>query len=322
MSDLRLAVIGAGFIADLHVRAARECEGVDVVGVASHHLERAQAFAERHGIPRATTDWTSLAGDAGVDAVVICTPNALHAPQAIAALRAGKAVLVEKPMALTVAEGEAMVRAAEAAGVPLLVGHMWRYRDEVRELRAGIARGELGRVVRTHGYGVHSGWGPAGWFTDRALAGGGALIDMGVHAIDTGRFLLGDPEPVRVRASLGTAYGSYDVDDDGILLIDWADGARSVVEFGWWAPHAGGLEAETEVHGTGGYARIWPLTPTEPYEHCSLPMFAAQMADFVGRARRDPDHVPPAGAASAEGGLAVLRIVEAAYADAVLPLPR
>ena len=75
---------------------------------------------------------------------------------------------------------------------------MWRYHPDVIALRDRIAAGEFGRIVRTHGWGVHAGWGPSGWFTDPALAGGGALIDMGIHAIDTARFLLGDPDPVRV----------------------------------------------------------------------------------------------------------------------------
>ena len=125
-------------------------------------------------------------------------------------------------------------------------------------MRDAIVAGELGRVVRTHGYGVHADWGPSGWFTDPALAGGGALVDMGIHAIDTARFLLGEPEALRVRASITTAHGSYAVDDDGLVLIEWEGGARSVVESGWWQPHLGGHEADTEVYGSAGYRRIWP----------------------------------------------------------------
>ena len=81
---------------------------------------------------------------------------------------------------------------------------------------------------------------------------------MGVHAIDTGRFVLGDPLPERVCAAIGTRYGSYDVDDDAILLVGWSNGTNSVIESGWWHPHTEGMEADTEVYGTKGYARIFP----------------------------------------------------------------
>ena len=81
-----------------------------------------------------------------------------------------------------------------------MVAHCWRFHDDVRALRRRIEAGELGEIVKTRGYGVHAGWGPSGWFTDPQLAGGGALVDMGVHAIDTARYLLGDPRPARVCA--------------------------------------------------------------------------------------------------------------------------
>ena len=188
-------------------------------------------------------------------------------------------------MALSVAECDVMIEASRASGAALMVAHCWRFRDEVVALRGRIAAGELGEVVKTRGYGVHAGWGPSGWFTEPALAGGGALVDMGVHAIDTARFLLGDPQPGRVCAVVGTRYAEdrYTVDDDGILLIRWSNGTNSVVESGWWQPHLGGLEADTEVYGTRGYARIWPPEPpSQEYEHCTQPMYTAQIAEFLG----------------------------------------
>jgi predicted dehydrogenase len=283
-----------------------------VVAVANHREETARAFAERHAIPRVTTDWESLATDPGVDAVIVGTPNALHAPQAIAALSAGKHVLVEKPMATSVAECDAMIATSKGAGAVLMVAHCWRFQSDVRAMRDRITDGELGEIVKTRGYGVHAGWGPSGWFVDRSLAGGGALPDMGVHAIDTARFLLGDPDPTRVCATIGTRYGDYDVDDDGILLISWSQGTNSIVESGWWQPHKEGLEAETEVYGTGGYARIFPREePSEDYEHCTQPMYTAQMLAFLGgiEAGRAPR---PTG----EDGRVVIEIVEQAYDSA------
>src|SRR5439155_3472803 len=127
------------------------------------------------------------------------------------ALRAGKHVLVEKPMARTVLEADAMIEAARVGHVALMVAHCWRFREEVRALRRRVADGEFGEVVKTRAYGAHEGWGPSGWFTDPQLAGGGALLDMGVHAIDTTRFLLGDPVPTGVQAVVGTRYGDYAV---------------------------------------------------------------------------------------------------------------
>jgi predicted dehydrogenase len=308
---VRVALFGCGWIQDFHARAVRACGG-EVVAVANHREESALAFAERHGIARVTTDWEALASASDVDAGVVATPNALHAPQSIALLEAGKHVMVEKPMALTVAECDAMVAASHASGASLMVAHCWRFHDDVRAMRDRIASGELGDVVKTRGYGVHAGWGPSGWFAQRALAGGGALPDMGVHAIDTARFLLGDPEPDRVCATIGTRYGDYDVDDDGILLISWSNGTNSIVESGWWHPHKEGLEAETEVYGTGGYARIFPREePSEDYEHCTQPMYTAQMREFLGAIA---DGRPPR--PSGQDGRVVMRIVEEAYASA------
>ena len=195
-----------------------------------------------------------------------------------------------------------------------MVAHCWRFHPDVRRLKERIDRGELGEIVKTRGYGVHAGWGPEGWFTDPGLAGGGALMDMGVHAIDTARFLLGDPSPARVQAVIGTRYadGRYAVDDDAVVLVTWSNGTNTVIESGWWQPHLAGLEADTEVYGTAGYARVWDFTEGPPgYEHCAQPMYSAQMAEFL-EAIRDGREPRPNG----EDGAAVMRVVEDAYRSA------
>jgi predicted dehydrogenase len=307
----RFGLFGCGWVQDFHARGVLEC-GSELVAVANHREESARAFAERHGIQRVTTDWEALARDPAIDAGIVATPNSLHAPQTIALLEAGKHALVEKPMAMSVVECDAMVEAAGAGDAFLMVAHCWRFRREVIALRDRIAAGELGEIVKTRGYGVHANWGPSGWFTQRELAGGGALVDMGVHAIDTARFLLGDPDLERVRAVLGTRYGTYDVDDDGILLIEWSNGTNSLVESGWWHPHREGLEADTEVYGTGGYARIFPREePSEDYEHCTQPMYTAQIREFLG-AIADGRQPRPSG----DDGRIVMHVVEEAVRSA------
>ncbi len=310
-----VALFGCGWIQDFHARGVLE-HGDTLVAVANHREETARVFAERYDIPRVTTDWLALAADPEVEAAIVSTPNALHAPQSIALLRNGKHVMVEKPMATSVAECDQMIEASRESGASLMVAHCWRFRDEVIAMRDRIAAGELGEVVKTRGYGVHAGWGPSGWFTDRALAGGGALVDMGVHAIDTARFLLGDPSPGRVCATIGSRYaeGRYTVDDDGIVLITWDNGTNSIVESGWWQPHMGGLEADTEVYGTKGYARIWPDEPAAAdYEHCTQPMYSAQVAEFL-----DAIHEGRRPRPSGEDGRVVMQVAEDAYRSAGL----
>ena len=310
----RIALVGYGFIAGLHADAiALLGDDVELVAVAGHRADRVAAFARERNIEQWSTDWRDICARPDVDLVIVATPNSLHFEQTMTCLELGKHVLVEKPMATTVVDARTMVHAARAAGRVLAVGHMWRHHPDVIALRERIQQGDFGQLVRTHGWGVHAGWGPSGWFVDPVLAGGGALIDMGIHAIDTARFLIGDPTPVRVEASIGYgAHGDHTVDDDGVVIVEWDNGIRSLVEFGWWQPELGGLEADTKVLGTAGSGRVWDmaLPPAPDYVHCHPSMYATQLADVLDACHSGRDPL-----ASAEVGLTALSIVELAYAS-------
>lgn len=310
---VKFALTGYGWAARMHADAIVRA-GHEVVAVSGPKEDRCRAFAEAHGCRVWSVNTAEMLADAGADALVVCSPNAIHHGDALAAIDAGVHVLVEKPVTVTLEECDEIASRAALRGVTVGVGHMWRHREEVIELRDRIAAGEFGRIVRTHGWGVHAKWGPSGWFTDPVLAGGGALIDMGIHAIDTARFLLGDPAPVRVTASIGVgAFSDSPVDDDGVVVIEWDTGVRSVIEFGWWQPVLGGLEADTRVLGTTGSDQIWPdfASYGSDYRHCSVEMYAEQITDFVDACRTGRE---PLGSLAV--GRTALAIVRDAYDSA------
>ena len=326
---LRLATAGVGYIARLHALSLRECPGAELTAVVNHRPESAAQFAAEFGAQLTYGSVAELLRAGQVDALLVNTPNYLHAAETIAALEAGVHVMVEKPMAMNAAEAQAMVAAAQASGAQLMVAHCWRFEQEANWLRAQVEAGRLGRILHTKSYGVHVAWGPSGWFTQKKLAGGGAMADMGIHAIDTTRYLLGDPRPLSVYAHIDTCYGEYDVDDTGVLTINWEGGATSYIESGWWQPHSDGACAGTQLYGTGGFGQIYPtyldlmqLHPTQrQHVDSGFPaqaqygapqaMYTAQLNHFLSCIRSGQTPL-----ASGQVGLTNMQIVDAAYQSA------
>ena len=326
---LKIAFTGTGYISKIHAHAAQVQPDTELVAVVNHRSESMAAFATEFGIPRHYPNVTELLKAGDVDALVVSTPNYLHAPETITALKAGVHVMVEKPMAMNAVEAEAMLAASRQSDALLLVAHCWRFDPEVLWLKQQVEQGRLGQIIRTKGYGVHANWGPGGWFTQKKFAGGGALADMGIHALDTARFLLGDPQPVSVYARLGTYYKDFDVDDTGVIWVNWDNGATSYLESGWWQPYTDGPEAATQLYGTAGFGQVFPTrlllsqadqTEVEkidsgfPYvrdPHCPQSMYDTQMAYFLECIRGG--HEPRPGGAE---GLLNMRVVDAAYRSA------
>lgn len=323
MKKIKIALIGAGYIANYHACALKKSPNVEIVAVVGLPMEAARKFADKYGVKEATTEVSGLVDRDDIDAVVIGTPNKFHAPYAIDFLKNGKDVFLEKPMAMNSKEGLLVKNVANANNQLVMVGHMWRFDEDVNFVKNVIDTGKLGKIIKTKGYGIHENWGPSGWFTQKEMAGGGALADMGVHAIDTVRYILGDPKPVQVYAKIGTFYGNYDVDDSGIIIITWDNGTTSIIESGWWQPHMDGPEAGTGLYGTTGYANLFPtflklktgnvtgkFDPNLPErkEHCDQIIYDRQMTHFVECIRSRKEPLP----GLAEGQI-ILDIVDAAY---------
>lgn len=326
MESIGIALIGSGYIAHYHARGLQEQPGVALRVLCSLDGKAAKEFALQYRIETVTDSIEPLLTRSDIHAAIICTPNKFHAPFAIDFMDHGKDVFVEKPMAVNAEEGRRMARCARQRERCLMIGHMWRFDTEVDTIRALVLDGSLGDIIKTKGYGIHVNWGPSGWFVQKDLAGGGALADMGVHAIDAVRYLLGDPKPIEIYAKIRTAYGDYDVDDTSMLMITWDNGTVSMIESGWWHPHADGLEAGTQLFGTKGYANLFPtkykliegeeISETVPEmpprkEHCDQVIYTRQMQHFVDciRSRQTPSPGPTE-------GQAVLQIVDAAYESA------
>jgi predicted dehydrogenase len=324
---IKFAIAGAGYIANIHAQAIRAQKDAELVAVVEKFPDKVASFSQKFGLKHKYETVENLLKAGAVDALVIATPNFLHAPQAVAALERGVHVMVEKPMAMNVKEAGKMVAASQKSGAYLMVAHCWRFDQDVLWLKSQVSK--LGQIIRTKGYGVHVNWGPVGWFTQKVLAGGGALADMGIHALDTARFLLGDPQPVSVYARIGTYYKDFDVDDTGVIIVNWDNGTTSYIESGWWQPHADGPEAATQLYGTKGFGQLFPTRLELPNvkqekldvidpgfvfpraEHCPQSMYDDQMAYFIKCIKTGQMPVP-----GGVEGLVNMRIVDAAYKSA------
>ena len=325
-APLRIAVLTCGaIVTKTHLPgfAALGRDVVDVVAFQSRTRSSAEASCAQWGTGAVVDDWRSVLERDDVDAVDICSPNALHAEVAIAAAAAGKHVLVEKPMATTVADADAMIAAARAAGVVLMAAHNLRYAPPyLAAARAVRDDGLVGSVVGVRvamGHGGPETWTrEAGWFRDPRLAGGGALLDLGIHVADLLRAVTGDevesvaavvrrPAPDAVEESgsvalslrgggIGTLSASWSVrpGPDHHLVVQGTEGTLSI-ERG-----AAVVRPASADGGGGGKVVVDPPSPVPDV-----------LGDFVAacRGEREP-------AVRDVDGRQALAIIEAAYRSA------
>ena len=261
---LRTAVIGCGRIAqNRHLPEYAQQRGSVLLGVYDRTPERAWETARRWGV-RAYDSLEELLSDPWVDALSLCTANLDHAPTAIRALRAGKHVLCEKPMALTWEDCRELLKAQGESGRRLMIAQNQRLQPEHLTARQLLREGAIGRVLSFRSIFAHSGpdtWTPAerNWFFRQDAAGLGALGDLGVHKVDLIRFLLGQ-EVHSVSAVLGTLDKrlpdgqSIPVEDNALCLLEMTGGALGSVSASWTC--YGSQEGSTVLYGTKGVLRL------------------------------------------------------------------
>jgi predicted dehydrogenase len=272
---VRFAVVGMG-IGRAAGRALNADPRGEVAALCDLDTARMAEFAAELGTePKRYTDYQALCADPEIDAVFVGTPNQLHVPVAMAAVRAGKHVLCTKPLSDSEAAARDLVRAAEDAGVVHMMAMSMRLGGAIGYLGGIARRGDLGEVYFARARSVRRS-GIPDWGVHFIAEGGGAFRDMAVHVLDSAWWMAGCPEPVSATGAAGARFGprgqgyweyrtvapefaaQYASDDYGVGLVRFANGAAIEVE-SFWASHQPD-EVQIELFGTGGGARLEPMT--------------------------------------------------------------
>jgi predicted dehydrogenase len=282
----RVAFIGAGTIVRVgHIPNFQRLPNTETVAVCDVNEARAHELAMATGVPQAFTDYKAMLAEVKPDITVIATPNVLHKPMAIDALNAGSHVLCEKPLALTYADALEMFDTAQANERVLTVGTHYRWSDPVQMAKAHADAGFFGKI-----YAARTVWhrrsgipGYGSWFTNKDLAGGGGLLDIGVHALDRALYIMGYPQPVTVSGALFSEFGPrgmglggwgsdiykpseqtrFDVDDLAWGFVRFDNGAVLQFQVSWAVNYADTFGAE--ILGTEGGAYIGDRDKVELY---------------------------------------------------------
>jgi predicted dehydrogenase len=341
MREIGVGLVGSQFISNLHFEALERVPGAVVRAVASPTLEHVRAFAEQRSIPRWFLDYREMFALPEIDLVVLGLPNYLHCEAVLAAAEAKKHIVLEKPMAMNLAECDRMIDACRAAGVKLMYAEELCFAPKYVRLKQLLDAGALGKPYLVKQAEKHDGPHSA-WFWDVNLSGGGVTFDMGCHAFEFFRWLMSGPSCDRrpkatsVYAQMGTHVHKEKTrgDDDAIILVEFDNGCVGMAEESWAKP--GGMDDRAEVYGSEGqayadllrgnsihtYSRTgydyavekagstvgWTFTMYEESWNYGFPQ---EMQHFVECVRDDKRPI-----VTGEDGRAVLEIVQAAYASA------
>lgn len=272
---LRVGVVGLGFAGETHLKSYLKLPNIEAVALAGLEADKLAQLGATYNVPHLYADYQEIIARDDIDIVSVCTPNYLHAPIAIAALERGKHVLCEKPLARSGSEAAAIVEAATRAQRVLHIAFNHRQRGDVQTLKRYIEAGSLGRI-----YHAKASWmrrsgipGMGSWFTNKDMAGGGPLIDLGVHVLDLALYLLDEPQVATVSAATYAEIGpsgrggwigstkqivgaNYEVEDLATAFLRLANGTTLLLEASWATYGSAGDDFGVTLYGTEGGAEI------------------------------------------------------------------
>ena len=337
---VRVGFIGAGGIAGTHIKGLKQVEDVEVIALADPAEGACERHIKNHGLDgaKAFKSYKDLLKMKEVDAVDVCTPNWLHKQPAIDALKAGKHVMVEKPMAMKAREAQAMCDAAKAAKKVLTIGFQHRYKPAVQFVRRAVEEGQLGDVLYCRAQALRRRGIPSwGVFGQKELQGGGPLIDIGVHILEVSWYVMGRPRPVAASSSCYTYLGNkkpaatapwgdwdyktYTVEDLATGYVRFENGATLSIEASF-AAHIENNAFNSVFMGTkagaivdGGSARIFTdmagkMVNVSPTVFEKDEAFAVKMRSWIEAIRGGENQAP------GEDGWMVQQILDALYLSA------
>lgn len=323
----RIAIVGAGHVAQVaHIPAYKANPEVELVAIVDYDAVKAKRIKEQFGFKAAYDDMNEMLKKSDVDAVDICTPNYLHAPMAIAALRSGHDVLCEKPMARNAKEAEQMVEAADKHDRILMVAMNNRYREDAQMMQKFVGANELGdiQIIKAGWLRRAQDWKDRAWFTERGKAGGGALLDLGTPLVDLSMWISSLKPSSAVSCAVYGKKGKDGVEDSGCAMVRFAGGACLMLEVNW------NLRDERDVvylqvYGSKGAGILSPLqlhksihgvlvnvTPTiGKQKNYYKESYQAEIDHFIQCVRKQK-----APATSGKDALGVMKIMDAMYESA------
>jgi predicted dehydrogenase len=342
MKKLNLGIIGLGWPGQQHAIAIRAIEEANLSACADSDETRRLAFEEEFSPERSYQSYQDLLHDREIEVVIICLPNFLHFPASLAALEAGKHVLCEKPPTLNAAEMKVLREEATKRDLIYSFSRQFRFTPRMRAAKKVIEDGRLGRIYHAQATFIRSRGIPVGvgnWFTEKKRSGGGALIDIGIHALDAVWYLMGSPRPASVTAKVFQNFAHlvrvpvFDVEDAAFAFIRFENDAVVQLETAW----AGNLTDDipprkyfgqelvnSTIYGTKGSVRLNPLTVFEDRDGKieKIPLnvaenepsgFELQLRNFLGAIGGEAALVN-----DSEQALALMEMIDAIYASSEL----
>ena len=325
MNNVRIGLIGLGFMGKIHLLNGRKLESVDLAAV-SDQSKKALRLAKKQGIKKTYSDYHQLLDDKSIDGVIIALQTHLHAICAKEAAEAGKDILLEKPLARTVAEGKEILSTVEKHNVKLMVSYPLRFVPRFQALNELIISGQIGEVQFANAANIGSG--PIyhraemsipkpipDWWLDKKSTGGGALLDLGCHMINLLHWYFGDVSDV--KCYLGYRYG-LDIEDHAKCLLRFRNGTIAAVNTGWFSQNS---QISVSLHGTLDGAYVYYKPPSKVKTAMQLMLrktpqyymsFRGILSHFAECIEHDMTPSP-----SGEDGLKDLEIISLAYKNQI-----